>query len=65
VAEAVAFAEVLVPILARRPAGSSSGEGRPCRGAGARARARGGPAETPTIADFIDDMLAQDGLAPR
>jgi hypothetical protein len=65
VAEAVAFAEVLVPILARRLPVPPPAKAAPAAAPAPRARARGGPAETPTIADFIDDMLAQDGLAHR
>jgi hypothetical protein len=64
VAEAIAFAEVLVPMLAERL--------RPWRRSGARAARRAprqGPPETPVeprgIADFIDDMLAQERAGPR
>ncbi len=62
VSEAIAFAEVLIPMLGERPA-ASQGRGpiqaaaaRPHRHAGAEPASRG-------IADFIDDMLAQDRRA--
>lgn len=64
VAQAVAFAEVLVPMLAPRlslrpPAQPHAGPPE------CRARARTGPGEARAVADFIDDMLAQDRMAPR
>jgi hypothetical protein len=64
VAQAVAFAEVLVPMLARRlPLRPSA---PPHAGPPeARARAQVGPGAARGVADFIDDMLAQDSLAPR
>ena len=64
VAAAVAFAEVLVPMLARHmPVPAAAPAARAA--APAWVPLRGAPADTPEIADFIDDMLAQDRLAPR
>ncbi len=61
VAGAVAIAEVLVPMLAER---LSEEQGVAVRHApdarAARRAAAGPPGETPGIADFIDEMLAQD-----
>ncbi len=63
VAQAVAFAEVLVPMLARRlPLRPSAPHAGPPE---TRARPRVGPGEARGVADFIDDMLAQDRLASR
>jgi len=62
VAEAVAFAEVLVPILAERISLAQSDIAHPAAGPRARASV---PRETPGIADFIDEMLAQDRSCPR
>lgn len=62
VSEAIAFAEVLIPMLGERPAPTHSRgpfpapADRPRRPSGAEALSRG-------IADFIDDMLAQDRRA--
>lgn len=65
VADAVAFAEVLMPMLARelRPlsaATSRAAERPPQRKA--RSESSGSPLE---IADFIDEMLAQDRAGAR
>jgi hypothetical protein len=62
VAEAVAFAEVLVPMLAKRlsallPAPRSSPTPYPVR------ERKPGHEENRGIADFIDDMLAQERSA--
>lgn len=58
VAEAIAFAEVLVPMLARR-----LGVHPPAPHPRAAPPApRTGPAQARGIADFIDEMLAQDRL---
>lgn len=64
VAEAVAFAEVLVPILARRISIHPPEQQR-AAAPEVRARARAAPGEARGVADFIDDMLAQDRLASR
>ena len=61
VSEAIAFAEVLIPMLGDRIPASRSREpfppvARPVRFAGPDPASRG-------IADFIDDMLAQDRRA--
>lgn len=62
VSEAIAFAEVLIPMLGERQAPTHSRgpfpapAARPRRSPGAEVPSRG-------IADFIDDMLAQDRRA--
>lgn len=64
VAEAVAFAEVLVPMLARRLSAHAPAplpHAAPVRGAAAAGR----PGGTRDVADFIDEMLAQDRLPIR
>jgi hypothetical protein len=63
VAGAVAFAEVLVPMLSRSLAGLSP----PAGAAPAATRVPRAPAhgESRGIADFIDDMLAQERAGPR
>jgi hypothetical protein len=62
VAEAVAFAEVLVPMLSKRLSGLA-----PLPPAAPALRRPRVPAhdETRGIADFIDDMLAQERSGPR
>jgi hypothetical protein len=61
VADAIAFAEVLVPMLADRLGGPAA---RPAPSAAAPARPRLAPAVEPRgIADFIDDMLTQERRA--
>jgi hypothetical protein len=65
VADAVAFAEVLLPML-RRELGSPSAES--VRAAESPRQRRARPerhGEAPGIADFIDEMLAQDRAGTR
>ncbi|HVW22261.1 MAG TPA: hypothetical protein VHC86_13695 [Opitutaceae bacterium] len=59
-ADAVALAEVLLPMLAEPLGRASQPSGRPAP----RPAAAAGPRETPGIADFIDEMLAHE-RAPR
>lgn len=61
VADAIAFAEILVPMLAERLA-ASAGPIRAAAHVAQKARASA-PAEARDIADFIDDMLRQDKTA--
>ena len=62
--DAIAFAEVLVPLLEHRLSLGAS-----ARAAGpapvSRAARAAAPAQTRGIADFIDDMLAQERLGAR
>jgi|HubBroStandDraft_1064217.scaffolds.fasta_scaffold57198_4 hypothetical protein len=62
VAGAVAFAEVLVPLLSRGLPGLSPPAAAPAATRRARMPARD---ESRGIADFIDDMLAQERAGPR
>jgi hypothetical protein len=61
VADAIAFAEILVPMLAERLAGNA-GPVRAAAHVARRARADA-PAVARDIADFIDDMISQDRSA--
>ena len=65
VAGAIAFAEVLVPLLARRLSAHAPAPfphaASPEPGTAAAGRAGG----TRDVADFIDEMLAQDRSCPR
>jgi hypothetical protein len=63
VCEAIAFAEVLAPMLARRLSDAQPPRFPPA--SAPRAGRAGAPGETRGIADFIDDMLAQDRTNPR
>ena len=65
VAEAVAFAEVLVPMLARRLSIHAPAPAPRAGSAKPRTSARVAPGEVRGVADFIDDMLAQDSLASQ
>jgi len=63
VAEAIAFAEILVPALSERLSIPGPAKARP---AVAAPRAKGRPAGgEPGIADYIDEMLAQDRAERR
>ena len=55
-AEAVALAEVLLPLLTEQLGRAPAAAARPAP----RPAAPAGPRETPGIADFIDEMLAHD-----
>jgi hypothetical protein len=59
VAEAIAFAEVLVPMLSERLSLQSGAHSAPARNVRQRRPVSGDPGESRGIADFIDDMLAQ------
>jgi hypothetical protein len=59
VAEAIAFAEVLVPMLSERLSLQSHPSGVPTRSPRQNRPAAGGLGESRGIADFIDEMLAQ------
>jgi hypothetical protein len=61
VADAIAFAEILVPMLAERLAANAG----PIRAAAhvVKRERVGAPAAARDIADFIDDMLSQDRSA--
>jgi hypothetical protein len=61
VADAIAFAEILVPMLAERLA-ANAGPIRSAAHVAQKARASA-PAQAKDIADFIDDMLRQDKSA--
>jgi hypothetical protein len=63
VSDAMAFAEVLAPMLARRL--SDAAPARLPPSAASRAGRAGVPGEARGIADFIDDMLAQDHTGSR
>ncbi len=61
VSEAIAFAEVLVPMLSDRLSAAQTFPARQAPGGPGVRRARDGSrGEAPGIADFIDEMLAQD-----
>ena len=60
VASAIAFAEVLEPMLAKRHAESNPPIPRPAAASPARKQRIPGRDESRGIADFIDDMLAQE-----
>jgi hypothetical protein len=64
VAEAIAFAEVLVPMLTKRLAAVLPSQGAAPAGA-PRRPVSPGLGEGRGIADFIDDMLAQERAGPR
>jgi hypothetical protein len=59
VAEAIAFAEVLVPMLSERLNLHSPAPGAPARSPRPNRPVAGDPGESRGIADFIDEMLAQ------
>lgn len=61
VAQAVAFAEVLVPELSKRL--SVRGDARPQAAATARKPRASALGEAPAVADFIEEMLAQERAA--
>lgn len=61
VAEAIAFAEVIVPALSERLAGVDPAPRAPTRPAPKPAP----QAKAPGIADFIDEMLANDRAGSR
>lgn len=63
VAEAVAFAEILAPMLAERLGPPTSASGLPSK-PGPRARAPKTADEDRGIADFIEEMLIQDRARP-
>jgi hypothetical protein len=60
VADAVAFAEVLVPMLAQELKPHSPAGARAADSPRQRKPSSGKPGEAREIADFIDDMLAQE-----
>jgi hypothetical protein len=60
VAEAIAFAEVLVPVLAKRLAALIPSPRAPLAAAAAPRGRKPGRDENRSVADFIDDMLAQE-----
>jgi len=64
VAEAIAFAEVLVPLLTKRLAAALPTPAAP-QAPIPRRPIPMGPGEGQGIADFIDDMLAQERSGPR
>jgi hypothetical protein len=59
VADAVAFAEVLVPMLSERLKLQTQPQGTPARSVRQKRPDAGNPDEAHGIADFIDEMLAQ------
>lgn len=59
VAEAIAFAEVLVPMLSERLNLQTPAPGAPARSLRQNRPVAGDPGESRGIADFIDEMLAQ------
>jgi len=63
VAEAIAFAEVLVPMLSERLKLQSPSPGAPARGPRQHRPAPGDLDKSRGIADFIDEMLAQERAA--
>jgi hypothetical protein len=65
VADAVAFAEVLVPMLSDRLKLQSPSLGAPARGPRQKRPEAGNADESHGIADFIDEMLAQERAAPH
>jgi hypothetical protein len=65
VADAIAFAEVLLPMLAEKLRPSSTAVARVAEGPRQRRPTAGRSGEAPDIADFIDDMLAQDRAGNR
>jgi hypothetical protein len=64
VLEAIAFAEVLAPMLVRGISGLAPARPRAVAAPSPRTP-RPGDGETREIADFIDEMLAQDRVGPR
>jgi hypothetical protein len=60
VAEAIAFAEVLVPMLAKRLAALIPSPRAPTAAPAAPRERKPGRDENRSVADFIDDMLAQE-----
>jgi hypothetical protein len=63
VAEAIAFAEVLVPMLSERLSLHSPSTGVATRSAREKRPPTGDPDKARGIADFIDEMLAQEHAA--
>ena len=63
VAQAMAFAEVLMPELSRHF--EAQGVPRAAHGAAPHGRRAAAPAEAPSVADFIEDMLSQERAASR
>ena len=60
VAAAVAFAEILAPMVAEHLGAAAPGGRRPAAEPAARMRTPGRPDEERGIADFIEEMLVQD-----